>query len=41
MLSLREPLDIGFEGAADRPGRRWNGIMTPEVVREGQNDTLA
>jgi hypothetical protein len=31
MLSLREPLDIGFEGAADPAGRRWNGIMTPDV----------
>ena len=35
-----EPLGIAFEGAADRAGRRWNGVMTPDVVREGQNDTL-
>jgi hypothetical protein len=35
-----ERLDIGSEGAADRPGGRWNGVMTPDVVREGQDDTL-
>jgi DNA polymerase III subunit epsilon len=35
-----EPFGISLEGAADRPGRRWNGVMTSDVVREGQNDTL-
>jgi len=35
-----EPLGISLECAVDRPGRRWYGAMTPEVVREGQNDTL-
>jgi hypothetical protein len=35
-----ERLDIGSEGAADRPGGRWNGVMTPDVVREGEDDTL-
>jgi DNA polymerase III subunit epsilon len=38
--SSGERLDIGSEGAADRPGGRWNGVMTPDVVREGQDDTL-
>jgi DNA polymerase-3 subunit epsilon len=26
-----ERLDIGSEGVADRPGGRWNGVMTPDV----------
>ena len=30
-----EPLGISLEGAVDRPGRRWNGVMTPDVAREG------
>ena len=38
--SSGERLDIGSEGAADRPGGRWNGVMTPDVVREGQDDPL-
>jgi DNA polymerase-3 subunit epsilon len=28
-----EPLGISLEGTADRPERRWNGVMTPDVVR--------
>jgi hypothetical protein len=40
MLGLGQPLDIGFEGAADRPGGRWNGVVTPDVVREGRSDAL-
>jgi DNA polymerase-3 subunit epsilon len=28
-----EPLDIALVGTADRPGRHWNGAMTPDVVR--------
>src|SRR5260370_39493425 len=35
-----EPLGISLESAADRHGRRWNGVMRPDVVREGQNDML-
>jgi hypothetical protein len=35
-----EPLGIPLECAVDRSGRRWNGVMTPDVVWEGQNDTL-
>jgi hypothetical protein len=35
-----ERLDISLECAVYRPRRRWNGAMTPDVVREGQNDTL-
>ena len=35
-----EPLVISLECAVDRSGRRWNGVMTPDVVREGHNDTL-
>jgi len=35
--SWGERLDIGSEGAADRPGGRWNAVMTPDVVRD---DTL-
>jgi DNA polymerase III subunit epsilon len=35
-----EPLGISLESAADRAGGRWNGVMTPDVVREGQDDTL-
>jgi hypothetical protein len=38
--SWGERLDIGSKGAADRPGGRWNGVMTPDVVGEGQDDTL-
>src|SRR5712671_6072933 len=30
-----EPLGVSLEGAVDRPGRRWNGVMTPDVAREG------
>jgi DNA polymerase-3 subunit epsilon len=35
-----EPLGIALEGTTDRPGRRWNGAMTPDVFREGRNNTL-
>jgi hypothetical protein len=28
------------ESAADRVGRRWAGAMMPDVVREGQTNTL-
>jgi hypothetical protein len=35
-----EPLGIAFDAAVDRSGGRWNGVMTPDIVREGQNDTL-
>ena len=32
-----EPLDIAMECTADRPERRWSGVMKPDVVREGPN----
>jgi hypothetical protein len=35
-----ERLGISLDRAADRPGRRWNGVMTADAVREGQNDTV-
>ncbi len=35
-----EPLGVSLECAVDRSGRRWNGVMTPDVVREGHNDRL-
>jgi len=35
-----EPLSVTMDGAVDRPGRRWSGLMKPAIVREGQNDTL-
>jgi hypothetical protein len=36
--SWGESLDIALECAAGRHGRRWSGVMTPDIVREGQND---
>lgn len=33
-----ERLDITLEWAADRSGGRWSGLMTPDIVRAGQND---
>jgi hypothetical protein len=35
-----EPLGIALDAAVDRVGRRWAGAMTPDVVREGRNNTL-
>jgi hypothetical protein len=32
-----EPLGVALEGAVDRPGGRCNGVMTRDVVWEGQN----
>src|SRR5258707_6702803 len=32
--SWGERLGISLECAVDRPGRRWNGVMTPDVARE-------
>jgi hypothetical protein len=38
--SWGERLGISLDRAADRPGRRWNGVMTADAVREGHNDTV-
>jgi DNA polymerase III subunit epsilon len=35
-----EPLGIPLECAVDRSGRRWNGVMTPDIVLGRANDTL-
>lgn len=40
MLGFAQPLGIALEGAVDRPGGRWNGVMTPDLVGEGQDDTF-
>ena len=35
-----DPLGISLDAAGDRSGGRWNGVTRPDVVREGQNETL-
>jgi DNA polymerase-3 subunit epsilon len=40
MLGLGSASGYRNESVADHAGRRWSGVMTPDVVWEGQNDTL-